>query len=144
MAQTSGITKGPERIYMVSKNDTGAALVAGQVVSWACDGTDDGIAVKACATAALNNLVAGLAYAADANGDFGITLTYGLCDYGVIVHTNTAIVVADDLKVVSASSCLQRSTAGADARVLRNMFAAAVAHASSSGTDTMKIMVFCM
>jgi len=110
------LTKGPEKVFVVVKNGAGATIDKGQVVVWAMDTVNDGIDVEDM-SAAKYPLVAGLADADIADGDYGLVQVYGLDDDAIIytrgTATNSNIAVGDICALSSAIEGLAALNAGA-------------------------------
>lgn len=150
------VNTGAERGFVVVK--ASGALVKGQVVCWAMNGTDDGLAVL---TPSATNaaLVAGTCHAAIASGSKGLVQVYGLDDDAVVVrcrsHSNTSTVVGDVYDIYSASSCLScigparaviQSNSNIAGPVPMFVCASIVASggASSLSTTTGKVFIRCL
>jgi len=134
------------------------AVVAGEVLQWEMDGTEDGLSVdNAHGTRAA--LTCGIAPAAIAAGEKGEVICYGLATNARILRlgsaSNDGVAVGDVLDIHSASSCLSyavaggavletASNAGACPPMLVAAEAVASGGASSLSTTTTKCFVRCM
>ena len=150
-----------DRGFVVVRNDSGSALVAGQAVVWDMAGTEDGFRVKDMA-AGLAQLVVGLAHTAAADGIKCLVQTYGLDDdalmelHGVATNSNGSIGMIFD--VVSNGVGLRAAAAPADnlltqvasnsvASIITPYFVAAETFASASAssiTGNKKVFIRCM
>ena len=142
----------PERVFISCYNDSGSALTKGQVVCFSMDGTRDGYEVTD-PTAALSQLVAGLAHAATAAAEYGLVQIYGLDDDAIIhrsgTATNAAGAIGDVMIIWSASSALSGLSAGSanTAQAVNAWFVLAQTQAStdtSNLTTTGKVFIRCM
>jgi hypothetical protein len=158
------VNQGAELGFVTVKNDKAdlAATVAGQVLVWQMDGTDDGLAVEdpEAATAAL---VVGLSHTAIATSTTGLAQVYGLDDDAIVIRigsdTDDHISVGDIYDINSAGSNLKYSLAGqallgttcasnSIAYCVPPMFVAAGSvaggSASSASTTTAKVFLRCL
>jgi hypothetical protein len=150
------VNSGAERGFVVGK--AALAIEIGQVVIWAMNATDDGLAITdpGAVTACL---VAGTAHTAIASGSKGLVQCYGLDDDAVVARvgsaSNDSIVVGDVYDIYSASSCL--SFVGPGRAILQSnsniagpmpFFVAAAAvvsgGASSLSTSAAKVFIRCL
>jgi len=142
----------PDRVFISCYNDSGSALTKGQVVCFSMDGTRDGYEVTD-PTGALCPLVAGLAHAATANGEYGLIQIYGLDDDAIItrhgIATNAHGIIGEAMGMYTASSALSCLSSGAAAEgvAVTPWFALAQTQASTntSGLTTVgKVFIRCM
>lgn len=97
--EISALTKGPEKIFIVVRNDDGASIAIGTPLEWKADGTRDGIDVQACQTAAKMGLCCGTAHVSAADQKYFLAQAYGY-DSNVVCYahgdaTNENVAIGD-------------------------------------------------
>lgn len=120
--EISALGKGPEKIFIVVRNDDGSSIAIGKPLEWKCDGTRDGIDAQACQTAAqATGLCAGTAHVSAADQKYFLAQCYGYDDDAVCyAHgsaTNSNIVIGD-LGIASSGGAITFVNAAAKAYVL--------------------------
>jgi hypothetical protein len=132
----------PEKVFIVCRNDTSAAIPKGFPCDFVVDGTRDGIDVTDTNTgnAALSTLLAGLCDSALAASQYGLVQCYGIrTDAPLYRHTTTSYALGDALVLYTASSMLSRVAAGAISAYLPGIVCGktvATSNATSSSTST--------
>ena len=148
---TTVLTKGPEKVFIIVKNDEGATLPLGTPLEWKCSGTDDGTTVQAVQSAAKKSLTAGLAAEAIADGTYGLCQVYGVMDdariYAHGTATNSNVAIGDIFAAATAQSALTGVDAGSVIFKEAPMFAA-METVASAGTATIsttaKVFIRCL
>jgi len=148
---TTVLTKGPEKVFIIVKNDEGATLPIGTPLEWKCDGTDDGIAVQAVQSAAKRSLVVGLSAESISDGAYGLCQVYGVMDnariYAHGTATNSNVAIGDIFAASTAQSALVAVDAGSVISKEPPLFVAmeTVASASAATISTSaKVFVRCL
>jgi hypothetical protein len=132
------LTKGPEKVFIVVKNDSAATINAGEVLEWISNGTRDGIAAQVMQTAAQVSLCAGVAKDDIAVGKYGLSQVYGVNDavsaykHGTATNSNVAI---GDIGVACSLGRVNFIAAGAAASSQRVPFVAMETMASASASS---------
>ncbi len=98
--EISSLTKGPEKVFIVVRNDDGSSVAIGTPLEWKCDGTRDGIDCQAGQTAAqATTLCVGTAHVSAADQKYFLAQCYGYDDNAVCyahgTATNSNIVIGD-------------------------------------------------
>ena len=130
--------KGPEKVFIVVRNDDGSDIAAGTPLEWKADGTRDGIDVQALQTAAKLNLLVGDAHQLFSDGEYGMAQVYGYDDdavcyaHGTATNSNIAI---GDVAIPSSGGAWTFACAGT---VLSNNpgWAAAMATVGSASASS--------
>ena len=137
----------PEKAFVVVRNDSAAAIGKGYPAVFVMDGTRDGLDVTDAKTgaAAKNHLIAGIADASIAAGQYGLAQCYGVRTDAVILKagskSNKNAAIGDILALHTAVSALSGVAAGA----VSGFFAGIImgqTMASSSATATTTATVF--
>jgi hypothetical protein len=117
--EISSLTKGPEKVFIVVRNDDGSSQAIGTPLEWKCDGTRDGIDVQACQTAAqATGLCAGTAHVSVADQKYFLAQCYGYDTDAVCYAHGTATnsnVVIGDIGVGSSGGAITFQVAAAAA-----------------------------
>lgn len=97
--EIQALSKGPERVFIVCRNDDGSSIAIGTPLEMKCDGTRDGIDVQAAQTAAQIGLCVGTAHASVADQKYFRAQCYGYDDDAVCyahgTATNSNVVIGD-------------------------------------------------
>ena len=137
----------PERVFIVVRNNEGAALVVNQCVQWElASASIDGVRVRDMDTGNLHAFV-GVADAATADGDYGLVQVYGYRSTSIVFQTDTSIDTGVALVPTAAADYLQSvaTTLASTATItLWPPFAVlgeSIASAAASATVTRKIFI---
>jgi len=109
----------PEKVFVITRNDSSATIGKGYPAVFKFDGTRDGLDVEDCKTgaAAKNHLLAGLADADISAAAYGLVQCYGVRTDAPIqkcgTATNKNAAIGDALVLHTASSILSGVAAGA-------------------------------
>ena len=140
----------PERLFVVVRNNEGAAFNANQTVQWEpASASVDGVRTRDMDTAN-EYLFVGVADAAIADGDYGLIQVWGYRSTSILFQTNTSIDTGAALVPVAAQDYLQSvaSTTTSTANVtLQPVYAAlleSIASSSASATISKKIFIRAM
>lgn len=137
----------PEKVFIITRNDTSSAFTKGAPINYKFDGTRDGLDVEDVGTgaAAKNHLLAGLADSAIAASAYGLVQCYGVRTDAVILKCGTATnknaAIGDAMVLMTASDCLSGVAAGAVTGYFAGMVMGETM-ASSSAVATTTATVF--
>jgi len=133
----------PERVFMVVRNNEGAAIIKDQTVQWEpASASVDGVRVRDLDTAN-ENLYVGVADAQIADGDYGLVQIYGYRSTSIIFQTNTSIDTGVALTPVAAVDYLS-SVASTVALGVHGALLESIASSSVSATVSRKIFIKAM
>lgn len=110
---------GPEKVFVVVRNDSSASIAAGVPGVFKMDGTRDGLDIEDCktGTAAKNGLIAGLMDVDLAASQYGLCQCYGVRTDAVMLasgsDTDANAEIGDALELHTAASILSGAAAGA-------------------------------
>lgn len=137
----------PERVFIIARNNEGAAMVAGQAVQWElASASIDGVRVRDMDT---GNLWAftGLCDAALADGEYGLIQVYGYRSTSVIFQTGTSMDTGLALVPVAGQdylSSVATAFVSTDSFSINNIVAVlaeSVASSSASATISKKLFL---
>jgi len=132
----------PERVFIVVRADE-AGCDRGWALSWAADGTRNGIDVLQTDAAADIALMCGFAHTDIANGDFGLAQCYGYDDDVVVLQSNTPFARGNPLIFSSTKSCWAESSASApNGESIHAQVAAMSTLATSATSNTNRLPCF--
>jgi hypothetical protein len=142
--QIQGINRtNPEKVFVVVRNDSAAAIGKGYPVVYKFDGTRDGLDVEDVNTggAAKAHLLAGLLDASLPAGQYGLAQCYGVRTDAVVLKCGTATsknaAIGDLLAIHSGVSALSGVAAGAVSAFLAGIvFGQTLASSAATATST--------
>jgi len=133
----------PERVFMVVRNNEGAAIIKDQTVQWeGASASVDGVRVRDMDTAN-ETLYVGVADAQIADGDYGLVQIYGYRSSSIVFQTNTSMDTGIALTPVAAQDYMS-SVASTVALGMHNALLESVASSSASATVSRKIFIRAM
>jgi hypothetical protein len=157
------LTKGPETVFIVVRNDDGSSQAVGTPLEWMTDGTRDGIDVQACQTAAeVSSLIVGCAHVSAADQKYFRAQCYGYDDDAVCyahgTATNANIAIGDvgigssggALTFPDVGTELQSGTQASEADNTLNVpnnfaaFRTLASHGTSQTTTNHHVFIRCM
>jgi hypothetical protein len=133
----------PEKVFIICRNDSAAAIGKGYPTVFKFDGTRDGLDIEdvKTGTAAKNHLIAGLADASIAAAAYGLVQCYGvrtdapMLKSGIATSDNAAI--GDVMVLHTAASILSGSSSGIVTQYLAGIvMGETMASSSATGTTT--------
>ena len=132
----------PERAFLIVRADE-AGCDRGWTLSWAADGTRNGIDVLQTDAAADIALMCGIAHTDIANGDYGLAQCYGYDDDVIVLQSATPFLRGNPLIFSSLKSCWAESSASApNAQSVHAQIAAMSTLATSTGSATNRLPCF--
>jgi hypothetical protein len=138
----------PEKVFIIVRNDTAAAIPQGYPVVFNFDGTRDGLDVEDCNTGDVvdSSLLAGFADTDIGIGQYALAQCYGVRDDVPMPSHGTATganqVVGDAMGLFTASSIISCLTAGALSEYLPGIVCGQALASSGTSTVTAKGTVF--
>ena len=141
----------PEKVFIITRNDTATAFIKGYPCCFSFDATRDGLDVEdaKAATAVGNHLIAGVNDTALAAGAYGLAQCYGVRTDVAMLKCGTATdknaAVGDALVLLTASSCFSGIAAGAVSAYLAGVvmgetMASSASVVTTTGTVFLRLM----
>ena len=132
----------PERAFLIVRADE-AGCDRGWTLSWAADGTRNGIDVLQTDAVADIALMCGIAHTDIANGDYGLAQCYGYDDDVIVLQSATPFLRGNPLIFSSLKSCWAESSASApNAQSVHAQIAAMSTLATATGSATNRLPCF--
>lgn len=141
----------PEKVFIITRNDTASAFIKGYPCVFKFSGTRDGLDVEDAktGTAVKNDLIAGINDTALAAGGYGLAQCYGVRDDVAMLKCGTATdknaAIGDALVLLTASSCFSGVAAGAVSAynagvVMGETMASSASVVTTTGTVFLRLM----
>ena len=138
----------PEKVFIVVRNDTAAAIPQGYPVTFNFDAVRNGLDVEDCKTGdtVMGHLIAGFADRDLGVGQYGLAQCYGVRDdvpmpsHGIATNSNQ--IVGDAMGLFTASSIISALSAGALSEYLPGIVCGQALASSGTSTVTAKGTIF--